>query len=46
MSVSDLSSFSYVIRLLVGSGGAAPHDLLRMHRQGNWIDWTAAESRF
>lgn len=35
-----------MILLLVGSGGAAPHDLLRMHRQGNWIYWTAAESRF
>jgi PadR family transcriptional regulator, regulatory protein AphA len=35
-----------VILLLIGSGGAAPHDLLRMHRQGNWIYWTAAESRF
>jgi DNA-binding PadR family transcriptional regulator len=46
MSVSDLTSFSYVILLLVGSGGAAPHDLLRMHRQGNWIYWTAADSRF
>jgi hypothetical protein len=46
MSADDLTSFSYVILLLVGSGGAAPHDLLRMHRQGNWIYWTAAESRF
>jgi PadR family transcriptional regulator AphA len=45
MSVNDLTSFSYIILLLVGSGGAAPHDLLRMHRQGNWIYWTAAESR-
>ncbi len=46
--VSDdrLTPFSHVILLLVGSRGAAPHDLLRMHRQGNWIYWTAAESRF
>ena len=46
MADSRLTPFSYVILLLVGSGGAAPHDLLRMHRQGNWIYWTAAESRF
>jgi PadR family transcriptional regulator, regulatory protein AphA len=46
MADAHLTPFSYVILLLVGSGGAAPHDLLRMHRQGNWIYWTAAESRF
>jgi PadR family transcriptional regulator AphA len=44
--VTSLTPFSYVILILVGRGGAAPHDLLRMHRQGNWIYWTAAESRF
>ena len=46
MPVSELTPFSYVILLLVGSHGAAPHDLVRMQRQGNWIYWTAAESRF
>lgn len=46
MPAGDLTSFSYVILLLVGPGGAGPHDLLRMHRQGNRIYWTAAESRF
>ncbi len=46
MPVSKLTPFSYVILLLVGSHGAAPHDLVRMQRQGNWIYWTAAESRF
>ena len=46
MTVTALTPFSFVILLLVGSGGAAPHDLLRMHRQGNWIYWTAAASRF
>ena len=46
MSDDRLTPFSYVILILVGNGGAAPHDLLRMHRQGNWIYWTAAESRF
>ena len=44
--MTSLTQFSYVILILVGRGGAAPHDLLRMHRQGNWIYWTAAESRF
>lgn len=46
MSQSDaLSAFSYVVLLLVGDGGAAPHDLLRMNRQGR-IYWSAADSRF
>jgi DNA-binding PadR family transcriptional regulator len=44
--VTSLTPFSHVILVLVGRNGAAPHDLLRMHRQGNWIYWTAAESRF
>jgi len=40
-----LSAFSYVILILVGRRGAAPHDLLRMNRQGR-IYWSAADSRF
>lgn len=42
----ELSYFSHLILVLVGSGGAAPHDLLRMNRQGGRIYGTAAESRW
>lgn len=38
-----LSPFSYVILTLVGEGGAGPHDIVRMMRQGR-VYWTAAES--
>jgi DNA-binding PadR family transcriptional regulator len=31
---SDLTPFSYVVLVLVGQGGAGPHDLVRMARQG------------
>src|SRR5262249_42371397 len=34
MSRDDLTPFSYTILVLVGSGGAGPHDLVRMARQG------------
>jgi DNA-binding PadR family transcriptional regulator len=34
MSSKDLTPFSYVVLLLVGRGGAGPHDLVRMARQG------------
>ncbi|MGH2990962.1 MAG: PadR family transcriptional regulator [Solirubrobacterales bacterium] len=43
---NSLSPFSYVILVLVGDQGAAPHDLMRMNRQGEWIYWSAADSRF
>lgn len=44
-STQELTSFSYVILMLVGDGGAAPHDLARMSRQGQ-IYWSAATSRY
>jgi PadR family transcriptional regulator AphA len=31
---SDLTPFSYAVLVLVGQGGAGPHDLVRMARQG------------
>jgi PadR family transcriptional regulator, regulatory protein AphA len=34
MSRSELTPFSYVVLVLVGRGGAGPHDLVRMARQG------------
>ncbi len=42
----ELTYFSYVILALVGTGGAAPHDLLRMNRQGGRVYGSAAESRW
>jgi PadR family transcriptional regulator AphA len=45
-SSDQLSPFSYVILILVGEGGAAPHDLRRMSSQGLRIYWSAAESRW
>jgi DNA-binding PadR family transcriptional regulator len=34
LSTDALTSFSYVVLILVGSDGAGPHDLVRMARQG------------
>lgn len=34
MSRSELTQFSHVVLVLVGQGGAGPHDLVRMARQG------------
>ena len=45
MSTPELSLFSYEIMGLVGQGGAAPHDLLRMARRGRILDW-AGESQY
>lgn len=45
MSRDDLSLFSYEILGLVGSGGAGPHDLLRMARRGRMLAW-AGESQY
>ena len=45
MSRSDLTPFSYGVLTLVGQGGAGPHDLIRMARQGR-IYWDAAESQW
>jgi len=41
----ELSLFSYEIMGLVGQGGAAPHDLLRMAQRGRILDW-AGESQY
>ena len=45
MSSDDLRPFSYVILALVGEGGAGPHDVVRMMRQGRMY-WAAAESHY
>jgi PadR family transcriptional regulator, regulatory protein AphA len=45
MAHSELSLFSYEIMGLIGSGGAGPHDLLRMARRGRILDW-AGESQY
>jgi PadR family transcriptional regulator, regulatory protein AphA len=37
--------FSYAVLVLVGEGGAGPHDLVRMMRQGR-VYWAAPESQF
>jgi PadR family transcriptional regulator, regulatory protein AphA len=42
---SELRGISYVILALVGRGGASPHDLARMIRQGGPVYWTAAPSK-
>lgn len=41
----ELRPISYVILSLVGEGGASPHDLARMVRQGGPVYWSAAESK-
>ena len=45
MSRPELTFFSYEILGLVGSGGAAAHDLMRMARRGRMLDW-AGESQY
>ena len=44
-STASLTPFSYVILVLVGEGGAGPHDLVRMMRQGR-IYWAASQSQY
>jgi DNA-binding PadR family transcriptional regulator len=41
----ELRGISYVVLSLVGEGGASPHDLARMVRQGGPVYWTAAASK-
>jgi DNA-binding PadR family transcriptional regulator len=43
---AGLTAFSYVILVLVGRDGAAPHDLIQMMRRGSAIYWSAAPSQF
>jgi DNA-binding PadR family transcriptional regulator len=45
LSSVRLSPFSYAVLALVGEGGAGPHDLVRMMRQGR-IYWASAESQW
>jgi PadR family transcriptional regulator AphA len=44
-SGEKLTPFSYVILALVGRGGAGPHDIVRMMREGAMF-WTTSESHF
>jgi DNA-binding PadR family transcriptional regulator len=45
MPDDPLSPFSYVMLMLIGDRGAAPHELLRMSQQGR-VYWSAAASRY
>ena len=45
MAAKELGLFSYEILGLVGSQGAAPHDLLRMAKRGRMLAW-AGESQY
>ena len=45
MSSEQLTPFSYVVLALVGKGGAGPHDIARMMREGQ-IFWAAARSQY
>src|SRR5919107_4412068 len=41
----ELTPLSYVVLTLVGRGGAAPHDLVRMARGGQRLYYAGAESK-
>jgi PadR family transcriptional regulator AphA len=41
----ELRGISYVVLSLIGDGGASPHALARMVRQGGPVYWTAAASK-
>ena len=45
MSRDELTPISYAVLVLVGRGGAGPHDLVRMMRQGRVYE-SAAESQY
>jgi DNA-binding PadR family transcriptional regulator len=45
LSTDALTPFSHVVLVLVGDGGAGPHDLVRMARQGRMY-WDAADSQY
>jgi DNA-binding PadR family transcriptional regulator len=45
MSRAELTPTSYAVLVLVGDGGAGPHDLVRMMRQGRVYE-SAAESQY
>jgi PadR family transcriptional regulator AphA len=46
VSTASLTPFSYVILVLVGDGGAGPHDLVRMMRRGAWAFWSSSQSQY
>jgi DNA-binding PadR family transcriptional regulator len=41
----QLGAFSFAVLALVGRGGASPHDIVRLMREGS-ILWTTSESHF
>jgi DNA-binding PadR family transcriptional regulator len=45
LSSGDLRPFSYAVLALVGDGGAGPHDIVRMMREGR-VYWYAADSHY
>ena len=45
MARGNLTSFSYVVLVLVGRGGASAHDIVRMMRRGR-LYWSAADSHY
>jgi DNA-binding PadR family transcriptional regulator len=45
MSSEQLTPFSYAVLVLVGDGGAGPHDLVTMMRRGR-VYWAASESQW
>ena len=44
-SDAKLTPFSYVVLALVGRGGAGPHEIVQMMREGA-VFWTTSESHF
>ncbi len=46
MSREPLNPFSYAVLVLVGEGGAGPHDIVRMMRRGSRMYWATSESHF
>lgn len=45
MSSGDLNDLSYVVLVLIGRDGAAPHDLVRMAAAGQRTHWAGAASK-
>jgi DNA-binding PadR family transcriptional regulator len=45
MSSDQLTPFSYAVLVLVGEGGAGPHDLVQMMRRGR-VYWASSESQW
>jgi DNA-binding PadR family transcriptional regulator len=45
-SAGNLTPFSYVVLVLVGEGGAGPHDLVQMMRRGAAVYWASSASQF